>query len=243
MIALKGDRELHRGLRSFYITSRTQMKSQPIKTAFGSKTVEIVSTKAESDNSSKKSSTENLSYQLFEAVCDSDTLLAQKLIDAGADVNYSYKSPEYTTATCLICAIDNGNLEMIAILLQNGADIHLCDGQGETPLTTAVFTGKVELVEALVNHGADINLQSGMCGNTPLMDVLRVHEDTAIIDSLLRFLLRHGADPYKKNPYGENLFVYARTWPKQLPPELIEKPKRNWLGALGHNIREQFQRK
>ena len=59
--------------------------------------------------------------------------LAQKLVDAGADVNERNSNG----ATALTFAATFGHMEIAELLLQKGADITVPDARGKTPLDHA----------------------------------------------------------------------------------------------------------
>lgn len=55
-----------------------------------------------------------------------------------------------------IASQDKGNVEMVRLLLFNGAKVN--DGPKEIrPLTLAIETGDFEMVKELLNHGAEID--------------------------------------------------------------------------------------
>ncbi len=57
-------------------------------------------------------------------------------------------------ATALHIAARSGNLEIINILLENGADVNAMDNESYTPLMRAAIIGNSKIVEALLNKGA-----------------------------------------------------------------------------------------
>jgi ankyrin repeat protein len=46
----------------------------------------------------------------------------------------------------------------VKCLLSSGADINLCDKQGQSPLFLASMAGHCDVVKCLLSSGADINL-------------------------------------------------------------------------------------
>ena len=48
---------------------------------------------------------------------------------------------------------------MAKILIENGANIHICDKFGQTALFYAVSRGNLELVSLLEKQGADFNVR------------------------------------------------------------------------------------
>ena len=59
-------------------------------------------------------------------------------------------SPLYT-------ACRNGHDNTAKFLLDNGADVSLCDNDGRSPLWTACCNGHASTAQLLLNTGADVN--------------------------------------------------------------------------------------
>lgn len=79
--------------------------------------------------------------------------LAQRLLDAGADVNARADNPQRVAA--LHAAVARRDVEMVAILLARGATVDLTQQQGITPLHAAAAAGRDDLVQLLLQAGAD----------------------------------------------------------------------------------------
>ena len=88
--------------------------------------------------------------------------LASILITAGARVNE--KGPEGRTA--LHCA--NGQLDVIHLLIDKGADMNARDGEGVSPLDEAVWYGSLDTVALLLAHGARLNERETKTSATPI---------------------------------------------------------------------------
>ena len=54
-------------------------------------------------------------------------------------------------------ACEGASIEVLEILLQNRADIHMKNAAGETPLLMAAKYGYVDVVKTLLKNGADIH--------------------------------------------------------------------------------------
>ena len=104
------------------------------------------------------------------------------LIEYGADVDYP---GGWHDTTPLIHACWNNDLDVVNILLQNNADINLCDN-GHTPLTACCWNGNLELVNRLLsnNPAPDINQKIEDDGVTPL-GVAIYHCHSAIVNVLI----------------------------------------------------------
>lgn len=70
-------------------------------------------------------------------------------------------------------AVANGNVEMVRILLEAGADPDL-KGRGFTPLGMSALQGHVRIVRLLLKAGADVDRKSND-GNTPIIAATLMH--------------------------------------------------------------------
>ncbi|GLD94103.1 hypothetical protein PINS_up002714 [Pythium insidiosum] len=85
-------------------------------------------------------------------------------------------------------AAETGNVERVASLLDEGADINAAAGfTGYTPLLGAAWRGHVDVVRMLLDRGADAQVQDRL-GSTPLHGAASVGD----VD-VLRMLLDPGA--------------------------------------------------
>ena len=55
-------------------------------------------------------------------------------------------------------AIVEGKIEIITLLIQNGADVNLIDHLGWTPLCWSITKDKFKIVEILIANGANPNM-------------------------------------------------------------------------------------
>ncbi|MCR5613309.1 ankyrin repeat domain-containing protein [Treponema sp.] len=134
-----------------------------------------------------------LDGQAFEVV-------AEKLIDAGADVNINGKGVH--TALCEAC--DLNNFYLVKLLVEHGADVNLGSyNQKFYPLGEAVRHNNYEMVKYLIEHGAKVNVKNSI-GTTEMFEIYAV-SDTRIMD----LLLEKGADINSRNNNGETPLFYA----------------------------------
>src|SRR5262249_7660073 len=89
-----------------------------------------------------------------------------------------YKMGEHQNVTALMCAADQGHLEVVQFLLAAGASVSAVTelpksrgGPGTTALHFASRSGHDTIVAALVGAGADVNAQTAD-GGTPLISSL-----------------------------------------------------------------------
>ena len=91
---------------------------------------------------------------LFYAVGYEHTEVAKLLLTNGAKVNIKTKKLRDTP---LHIAARTGNIEIVQMLLDGGANINAVNQYCITPLHNAVKSKKMETVELLLNQGANVN--------------------------------------------------------------------------------------
>ncbi|MGR3302530.1 MAG: ankyrin repeat domain-containing protein [Candidatus Scalindua sp.] len=79
------------------------------------------------------------------------------LIEMGADVNDVNEGGGYITKTALHEAIKRNSLDIVKILIENGANIETKNINKYTPLQMAAKQGKTDIVEILIEKGADLD--------------------------------------------------------------------------------------
>jgi ankyrin repeat protein len=165
----------------------------------------------------------------IQAVQKSNPAEVVALLKRGMDAN----TVDRTGQPVLHIAAREGNLEVLRVLVQAGADIDKRNAMKETPIMLAALGGHVKLVEFLISREAQINhpgwtplLYAATNGQTEVIKVLL--ENHAYIDSsspngstpimmairgghqaAARLLLDEGADPAVKNENGENALTWA----------------------------------
>ncbi|MCH2233353.1 MAG: ankyrin repeat domain-containing protein [Crocinitomicaceae bacterium] len=114
----------------------------------------------------------------------------KSLIEQGADVN---AQPSWEYKTPLITASENGSLEMVKLLVENGADISASAGEFDyymCPVGPA-FNGKyLDIQEYYVEQGVDIN---------EFQPVWYIHPDN---EKIVQYLLGKGMDVNAKRAMG-----------------------------------------
>lgn len=98
---------------------------------------------------------------------------AIRLCIAGADVNIQGFLNE-TVLTHVIrrnYMIGRNYIQVIKLLMDNGANVNHKDHYGWTPLTLAILNGYLELIKLFIDNGADVNFKNS-AGWTPLMEAI-----------------------------------------------------------------------
>jgi ankyrin repeat protein len=139
----------------------------------------------------------------------------QFLIQSGANPNFPAEAP-----LLHLLAMD-GDDEMVAWFIQNGAVVDIRDRHGQTALHLAARRGYLPTVRALVIGGADVNART-IEKRTPLYLAVQYRE----IDTV-QFLLDNGADVNAKTIEGDTPVLLAQRFSENFgetyPFELLKK--------------------
>ncbi len=121
----------------------------------------------------------------------------------------------------LMRAIDSGNYEKVKVAIENGANVNIQDGNGETPLIKAAGTRDSKFIKLLLDSKADVNKETEY-GETAL------HKASANnkIDNI-KLLILAGADVNKQDqarytPLLRYLVLVPRHITSKLDLDVIE---------------------
>ena len=147
----------------------------------------------------------NVQLSFHEAVKNNDVDTARRMIAAGADVNAPYD--EYENRA-LLDACYRGNLDLVKMLVDAGANVNLPDSCGTVPLTRAIVSihETHDVVKYLIKCGANVNACEGESW-TPLETA--VHENAA---DIVKILLEAGANPQICSEKSESSLIMAADW-------------------------------
>lgn len=137
---------------------------------------------------------------LVNAAFKNDVDLVRQLVLTSPDVNVSDQA---TGQTALSYAIENGNREMVRILLGAGADINAKGRAGQTALMFLNGKADLDLVRDLLRAGADVNVRDQR-GETPLLSAA-----TSSSFAVIRELVSYGAGMDAKNNEGTTVLMRA----------------------------------
>ena len=105
---------------------------------------------------------------------------------AGANINAHSQLP-----SPLALAAGEGKLNAVRYLLDEGADINLCGGDGNTALTEAAFYEHLPVVKELLGRGANVN---GLSVNGTALDIALTKKNPALIDLLQHYGAKRSSD-------------------------------------------------
>lgn len=121
-----------------------------------------------------------------------DAAAVQAAIDAGNDINVPGGADAWTVLHyALVPVAYPPNVDVVRVLVANGADLGARDRRGWTPLHFAARTGCAETIALLLVAGADPNVPDEG-GVTPLH---RYVLGRRVAPEWVEFFLRHGARP------------------------------------------------
>lgn len=100
-------------------------------------------------------------------------------------------------------AVEEGNMDEMNNLIQQGIDINSRDPQGRTAIMIATYKNNTTIVKRLIELGADIHIQDDLKNNPFLYAGAEGYLD------ILRLTIDAGADPKILNRYGGTALIPA----------------------------------
>lgn len=136
---------------------------------------------------------------LIQALMNKEYDRAKNMVERGVDLNYL--SGEFTP---LMCSIEN--IEILKLLLENGADVNQANKMNMTALTMAVMINNTDAVKLLLEYNADVNVVSTLNDQTPLMFAIQNKNET-----IIKLLQGKFADINAKDSFGNTALMQAIT--------------------------------
>ncbi|MFZ4536256.1 ankyrin repeat domain-containing protein [Propionivibrio sp.] len=127
----------------------------------------------------------------------------------------------------LMIAAWYGNIEMMALFIERGANTRRANRNGEQPLQLAAWNGHLEAVKWLLERGAALNREGNYWGALHYA-VFNGHQELA------KYLIERGAEVNARSPNGSTpLILAAREGREDLTKVLLEsgadtKSKNDW---------------
>ncbi len=159
---------------------------------------------------------------LLQAARKSDLAKVKALLDQGTDVN----SKSAYGSTALFFAADRGNTQMVALLLERGANPNVKDTfYGATALTWAASKGHAEIARMLLAKGAEgVDQLVPGAVEQGSKEMLKIALDTGKVKpSTLNFALSMALKA-KKDDLAEMLKAAGAKPPAAAPPVPVEVP-------------------
>ena len=152
---------------------------------------------------------------LYDAAKRGDLKQVTLLVEQGVDKN---QVGNYYETTALSVAANDGHLDVVRYLVEQGAGMEKVDRDGNTPLIYASDCGHLEVVRYLLDQGADRDAVDYE-GYTPLHCAAQQgHLETA------KLLMVYGADLNMRTLRGQLPFESART--EEIRQAIRDEPRR-----------------
>ena len=106
---------------------------------------------------------------LWECVQNGYKKLLEFILSCGTDVNASIRVPENLQKKCTLLHIASlrGQIEVVRLLLDSGADVNIRNANNDTALHFAARSGSADIIKLLLDKGSSVNLTSTQA-TTPL---------------------------------------------------------------------------
>ena len=186
--------------------------------------------------------------ELLRAVKEKDSARVRELLDR-VDPNCSYRGDDEARSP-LVAAARNGDLLIVKLLMDAGAEVAFHAGGDELPLMAAAANGHLDMARLFVKEGAAVN-QKLQGGGTALLVASRKGQlemvkylisqgadvnaqvsgdGTPLINAvrsghieIARVLLEKGADPRLASPGDENPMFHAQSSKEKAMIALLQK--------------------
>jgi hypothetical protein len=146
----------------------------------------------------------DLEKEFISAIIDQNINYAKELLLQDINININYRNS--FGQTLLILAVNFDFIEIVTLLLNNGADVNLFDNDGETALTRASFFGRRSIVDILVRHGADINHRTNSGSSAITLSGFNNDVD------LIKILIKGGANINDSDKTKTTALMIATAW-------------------------------
>lgn len=104
----------------------------------------------------------------------------------------------------LFYAASNGQLSIIRLFCEYGADINIQHKDGTNAFMIAAMYNHVPVIEFLLEHGADVNASNAQGVNTLMFAAQNGHLPA------VKFLLEHRANPHQQESRGDTALIIAQ---------------------------------
>jgi len=163
--------------------------------------------------------------KLIEAINRDSLVDIKKICKSGVDLNSNikigmeYDLDSYDEIPILFYAIRSGaSLELIELLVKNGADIFITDSDGVGAIDIAIKFKRYDIVKFCIDKGIDINSTKRKSGITPLL-LASCFNNIDIIE----LLIESGADIDIVDKSGMGAKDYAKKLGQKRVVEYLDK--------------------
>ena len=142
---------------------------------------------------------ENIFYYAIDNCRDNYFDTIKLLVGSGADIN-SHNGELLETPLHKLCARIKPHIDVITMLLKNGAKVNAINISGKTPVFNCSFNYSVELLHLLVEYGADINTRDKYKNTLLHDDYINCYDEH--FEEFLKALIKLGFDINSTNSRG-----------------------------------------
>jgi ankyrin repeat protein len=145
---------------------------------------------------------------------NNDFLSVKKMIKNGTDINETNEVGESVLARAIKSRCD---IDLIMLLVENGADIYDFDDEGVGIFDMAVTYNIIEMIEYMINEGIDVNFTRRRSKFTPLMAAASYGRI-----EIVKLLIEHGVDIHITDDKGFSATDFARKMNKRSILKVLE---------------------
>lgn len=143
---------------------------------------------------------------LLNAVKREDIQAVQYAIERGANVNVRVIGGILTGYTALMFATYRGRVDIVKLLIEQGADIHATTKLGDSALFIAITQEHANVAKLLIEQGANVHSHNRH-GENPLMVAINTEK---AMPEVIKSLLDHGAKVEARDKTGKTALDYAK---------------------------------
>jgi ankyrin repeat protein len=135
----------------------------------------------------------------------------------------------HPVAGTLCLAVEQGDEDMVRLLLEKGSDINEINEINETPLEGAVNYNRIGITRLLLEKGVNPNSKSTVGSGRRTILYLAVNKGFRDSMPIVQLLLSHGADPRAESPSGKPICSLG-AWKKMVKwgvPDVKDEPTTN----------------
>lgn len=145
----------------------------------------------------------DLTGYLISALVSGENEVVKTLLQKGVDVNKAPETEQFKGKSPILIAAELNKPEILALLIEHGANIEQKGPDGKTPLMTAFEKGNREAIKVLAEKGANVNAK-GQFENTPLIIATQKKDQ-----EMVEFLLENRADPNSEGAFFKTALDFA----------------------------------
>ncbi|KAM7345903.1 protein fem-1 homolog B isoform 1-T4 [Cochliomyia hominivorax] len=131
------------------------------------------------------------------------TLLSHYSVDLERECNVIFEGLVVYGASALWVAAGLGHLQVVKLLVKNGANVNHNTKAQSSPLRAACYAGHLDIVKYLIENGADVNLCNKYNNNCIMIAAYKGH--SLVVDTLLK----NGSNPNEQSLCGATALHYA----------------------------------